>query len=587
MKAKSLAAFLVILGVILLYFLADRMIVGKDKYFKASYGDKAFVELMDSLISDGIFIVENGVVTIDERALKAKQLKKRNEERVKSSLPFLYVKDGAIHFDQQSVSISNNRVFADARILRGGFYDRNGILLAGSIVDEKKWKQERNYRYGPEFFHIVGYWSPVFGRRNLEKELDDYLSGRLHEPIQKKTADPLKSLDLGDNVTLTLDSNIQRRAYDLMKDKKGAVVVLDVKSGEVIAAVSTPSFDPNEKERNRWREASGNIEGKPFDNRAFSALYPPGSTFKTVIASAWIERAKQEGLDEQYRTICNGKKKNKYGISDVHTHGESSFAKAYAESCNVYFSEVGVMLGDVLLEYSKRFGFNREVDLLPGLDGRHVTATASQAFVWNGEDGKDKSRELAKIDFKRNPKIVAQGSIGQNLVTATPLQMAMVAAAVANNGNRMMPYLVKEIRTGDGSRTLFTTKPIQGGTAIEEKTARELRTLMEMVMTSGTGKDVKRIYMEGGRYTTSPSVKNGSIVRVGGKTGTAEVGYRNGDGRIGADEKPHSWFIGFAPADKPRFAVAVIAENQGFGSLTAAPVAMDVLAEALNSVRNW
>jgi peptidoglycan glycosyltransferase len=586
MKARSLAVVLVILGIILLYFLVDRMIIGKDKYFKATYEDKAFVELIDSLISDGIFTMENGIVTIDEKALKARQLRKKNEERVRNSLPFLYIKNGKIYFDQQSVSISNNRVYADDRVLRGGFYDRNGILLAESTIDEKKWRQERAYRYGPEFFQILGYWSPVFGKRNLEKELDDYLSGRLHDPIQRKTSDPLKSLELGDNVALTLDSVVQRRAYDLMKDKKGAVVVLDVKTGEVIAAVSTPSFDPNEKERSRWRAAHGDTKGKPFDNRAFSALYPPGSTFKTVVASAWIERAEQEGMNNQYKTVCYGKKKNKYSISDIHTHGEISLDKAYSESCNVYFSEVGVMLGDAMLEYAKHFGFNRDINLMPGLDGRHFIATASQAFVWNGEERKDKARELIKGDFKRNPKIVAQGSIGQNIVTATPLQMAMVVSAVANRGNLMMPYIIREIRTGDGSRTLFTGRPIQDGTAIVEKTAQKLRTLMEMVMTSGTGKDVKKIYIEDGRYTTSPAVKTGAIVRVGGKTGTSEVGDRKSDGRTGAEGKPHSWFIGFAPADKPRFAIAVIAENQGFGSLTAAPVAMDVLAEALNSVRN-
>jgi penicillin-binding protein A len=167
-------------------------------------------------------------------------------------------------------------------------------------------------------------------------------------------------------------------------------------------------------------------------------------------------------------------------------------------------------------------------------------------------------------------------------VSATPLQMALVAAAVGSRGVMLAPRIVKRITTGRGKELIYTGVPLEVGRAVSEETAARITSLMEEVMQSGTGRAVKKIYFEDGRFTTSPANANGSAVSVAGKTGTAEVGDRNSNGTIDPDEKPHSWFIGFAPAREPRVAIAVIAENQGFGSLTAAPIAMDVLAEALN-----
>lgn len=581
-RSGSVAVFFMLLGMVVLYFLADRMIVEKDRYFRSGYIDKTFVELMDMLIAEGIFREEGNRVIVDEKLLKEKRLRKKTEDRVLGNLPYLYVRNGRVFFDHQSVSISNNRILADERILRGSFFDRNGVLLAGSAFDERMWRQQRDYTYGPEFFHITGYSSQIFGKKNLEKELDDYLAGRNHLPVYKKTADPLKDIQLGDNVTLTLNSAVQRRSYELMKDKKGAVVVLDVRTGEIITAVSTPSFDPNENERDNWRNVYADNKEKAYENRAFSVLYPPGSTFKTVVASAWLEeRGKKYPRQSDYKVFCNARK-NKYDISDIHAHGKMDFKKAYADSCNIFFSEIGVMLGEDLLDYSNRFGFNRKINLIPQLKDHPFNAEASRAFIWNGDKEKE-FMALAAVDFKRNPKLVAQGAIGQNLVSATPLQLALVAATIANKGILLNPFIVKEIRTGDGKKALFLAKPVEIGRAVKEETAAEIRGLMERVMLSGTGKDVKRVYREGWKYTTGPKSSRGNVVAVAGKTGTAEVGDRNGNGKIDADEKPHSWFIGFAPAGNPRFAIAVIAENQGFGSLTAAPIAMEVLAEALNA----
>jgi peptidoglycan glycosyltransferase len=394
----------------------------------------------------------------------------------------------------------------------------------------------------------------------------------------------MKDLQLGDDVALTLALPVQMLAYELLGDRKGVVVVVDVRTGEIIAAASTPSFDPNTKERVLWQQAFSDSDKRPYENRAFRALYPPGSTFKTVIASAWIE---QEGKfagssRKELRVHCNGRK-NRYGISDIHTHGIVDLDTGFAESCNLFFSEAGVTLGPLLLDYARMFGFNRRWDLIPQIKDHGFASLESTAFMWNGNAGGGKGKEFSDTDFRRNPKLIAQGSIGQNLVSATPLQMAMVAATVANRGVMRTPYIVKEIRTGDGKVVEFSATTIAGQRVIAEKTALRLKDMMEKVMTMGTGKNVKKVFLEGNRFTIAPQTANGSIVRVAGKTGTAEVGDRNNNGQKEPNERPHSWFIGFAPADNPRYAIAVIAENQGFGSLAAAPIAVEVLAEAMNT----
>lgn len=588
-RQRSLVIFFIILAGITLYFLSDRMIIGREKFVTARYTDKQFIELMERLISEDVFEIGDGEIVMDEKNLSEKNLRKKTVERIKNSLSYLYMKNGKIHFDRQSVSIAHTRSFTDERILRGSFLDRNGVVLASSIVDEKLLKQDRHYTFGPAYYPIIGHNSPVYGKRNLEKVLDEYLSGKLHSPIYRKTSEPLKKLEIGDDVILTIDSNIQNLAYSLMEGKKGAVVALNVKTGEILSAVSTPSFDPNTKERAQWRESFSDNSERPYENRVFSVLYPPGSTFKTVVSSAWLEK---NDIEKNYAVICTGKR-NKYDISDIHVHGKENFDKAYVDSCNVFFSEIGVMLGQSLLDYAERFGFNKDINLIPQVKGYSYYASRSLAFSWH-KGSKNEIEKYTAIDFRRNPKIIAQGAIGQNLITATPLQMALVAATIANRGIVLNPYIVKEIRTGDGKKVLFSAKPVETGRVVKAKTAIEIMRLMEDVMVSGTGKDVRKIYFIEGKYTNEVRCQKQNarymiqdagcrMIRVAGKTGTAEIGDKNGNGIIDPDEKPHSWFIGFAPADNPRVAIAVIAENQGFGSLTAAPIAMNVLAEALNA----
>lgn len=578
-RARVLLVLFFILGGVAIYFLVDRTIAERDKFLSSRYTNRAVTELMERMIEENVFKIENGKIILDEKALTEKHLGGKIEKKVKESLPFLYVKAGRINFDTMAISIASHSFNKEESALRGRFLDRNGVVLAEGTVspNEKLSKQKRQYTYGPEFYPVIGHSNFIYGKRNLEKEMDEYLSGKNHSPVYRRTSD--FPVEVGDDIVLTIDSRIQRLAYHLMKDKRGAVVVLDVKTGEILGAVSTPSFDPNVKEWDKWRETFKDNDERPYENRAFSVCYPPGSTFKTVVGSAWIE---EDNSEKAYEITCSGKR-NKLNISDVHPHGRVAFNKAFLDSCNQFFGDIGVMLGQKLLDYANKFGFNRDVNLIPQMKNHQFRVEKSLAFSWHDyENGIQEIRTYKSIDFRRNPKIVAQGAIGQNLVGATPLQMALIASTIANKGVLLNPYIIKEIRTGNGKKVLLSSKPVELGRAIKDKTAEILKGLMVDVMERGTGKNVKKIYFENGKYTTYPGSKSNATVPVAGKTGTAEVGDKNGDGVIEPKEKPHSWFIGFAPAHNPKVAIAVVVENQGFGSLTAAPIAMDVMAEPLN-----
>ena len=492
--------------------------------------------------------------------------------------------EGRVNFDWMAVSIGSHTLFDDGKVLRGKFLDRNKVVLGKSIYRNNRTvsNQERFYTQGPGFYPVIGYWNFIYGKNNLEKEMDEYLRGNHHFPVYSRLPGSRDKVEIGDDVVLTLDSKIQRVAYNLMRNRRGAVVVLKVQTGEILAAVSAPSFDPNKTERNYWREAFADHKGKPYENRAFSVLYPPGSTFKTVVASAWLEEDRKEELQE---IVCTGEK-NKYNISDIHAHGKVNLDKAFTDSCNLFFSEIGVMLGPKLLDYAERFGFNQDLNLIPQIKRHDDKAEKSLAFSWyDYSSDQPEVRTYTEDDFKKNPKIVAQGAIGQNLIVATPLQMALVSLTIANEGKVLNPYLIKEITRGDGKKVIFSSHPVEMGRAIKKSTAMKLATLMKKVMEKGTGKHVKKLSCQNGTFFTVRPGKTARLIPIAGKTGTAEVGDKNGNGNRDPDEKPHSWFIGFAPADNPQVSIAVIVENQGFGSMAAAPIAMDVLAEALNQTK--
>ena len=250
---------------------------------------------------------------------------------------------------------------------------------------------------------------------------------------------------------------------------------------------------------------------------------------------------------------------------------------AFPKSCNVFFTDIGVELGVNLRMYAERFGFNRSINIIPGVKDVSFDSASSYAFyrmqdnppsAWNNRD------------FIQNPKLVAQGAIGQNVVEATPLQMAMVAATIANRGTLLNPHIVRVILSGTPSGTGFGRvikrfKPVLLSQAIKFTTAKHIKDLMVDVMNEGTGSTLEKLYMVNNRYVLS-NKPMGTEIAVAAKTGTSDVENHH---------RPDSWFICFAPANNPEVAVAVVGEHAGYGSQFAGPVAMKVLMTALNEMQ--
>ena len=576
-RFKVVTLFLVGCGLFLGYLLVDRMVISRKKFATSPFVDKKFVETIERLEKSGAFYVNGRLVGINEevlgRAAPARGIQEKVRQAVSSGA--LYSAQGRVVFNPRFCAKANPK--KEHIVLRGGFFDRNGVSLTATTVNAKLFLMKREYGFGREFSPVIGHFNAIYGARNLEKELDPYLSGRAHYPVPQDENDPFNPVILGDDVVLTLDSGLQKYGYDLMGKSKGALVVVDVKTGEVLAAVSTPSYDPNTKDRQVWDRVSHDKDDKLYQNRAFSVLYPLGSTFKTVVTIAWLDSAKKGDDRPGFSVLCTGKR-NQYHIADEykeHGHGTVNLEKGFVQSCNPFFSELGVALGPTVADYTEKLGFNSPINLIPQVGSHGYFAATSLAYAFYDYSGSEKTlHAYTKRDFRRNKGIVAQCAIGQNLVSATPLQMALVAAAVANGGMLVNPSVVREIRTARGEKMVESKGLGDGGRRVmREATAAVVRGLMQRVMTDGTGKHVKKLYVENGAHTTEPVGDRPVPVPVAGKTGTAETG---------RSDRAHSWFIGFAPADNPRVAIAVIAENGGKGGAVAAPKAVEMLARALD-----
>lgn len=427
----------------------------------------------------------------------------------------------------------NKRLWAKRNeVLRGTIYDREGNPLTKS---EKKdtLTQKREYTGGAMFAHALGYVDQRYGITGLEATYDQELmadnSLSYFELVKKKGETQEK---VGHSLKTTLDSDIQKTAYDLLGDRRGSIVVLDPKTGEILAMVSKPSFDPNNLEK-IWTDINKN-EARPLLNRAVSGLYPPGSIFKVITATAALENI--EGVNKR---IFEDKGKivfnSKYSLSNYggKSMGNIDLRTAFMKSSNVVFGTLAMELGnDKLKSVSEKYYFNKDI---------------------NG-DG-------IVVDNSRFPKIpstepgnIAQSGIGQSSILATPMEMALVASTIANDGVMMKPKLVSEILTFD-KKSLKVVSDEQ----LEQVTSKEIADLikdyMRDVVASGTGK--------------AAAV---SGVKVAGKTGTADHS---------EEGEPHSWFIGFAPYENPKVAIAVIVEKGGTGGGAAAKIASGVIKKAL------
>ncbi|HEX6255328.1 MAG TPA: penicillin-binding protein 2 [Euzebyales bacterium] len=458
---------------------------------------------------------------------------------------------------------------ANARRLVEEYESERGRILIGdgnatrpiaeSVETGGELKYRRTYASGPRYAHVTGYSSPIFGRSEIERAFNDELTGNAPEAFARNLADLIAGRErAGDSVHTTVREAVQQAAAEGVGNREGAVVALEPRTGAVLALWSSPTYDPNALAshnpadvRAAWEDLNAD-PATPLLNRAVRESYPPGSTFKLVTAAAALESGVSPdqtftdpaALDLPQTTATIGN----FSGGTCNGGQPITLTQALTISCNTTFAQLGLELGpDLLAEQAERFGFNAEWTFqLPGPG-------------------------TSQIPTDLDPPATAQSAIGQRDVRATPLQMAMVAAAIGNDGVLMTPRIVDRVEDMSG-RVIRPFEPEElrlpdqpSAQALSRSSADALQAMMENVVNAGSGQ--------------SAAI---SGVEVAGKTGTAETG----QGR-----PPTVWFVGFAPADDPTVAVAVVLPDGGgagsgaTGGAVAAPVAARVMQAALDTAQ--
>lgn len=441
-------------------------------------------------------------------------------------------------------------------IKRGRILTLDSIELADSRATNGRFKYRRTYPEGELYGHITGYYSLFFGSERIERSYNEALLGDSGVLSMQDIQDRfLGSGEQGDDVRLTIVSRLQEIAREELGSQTGAVVAMDPTTGEVRALYSNPSFDPDplashdpKQARAFWETLKPNSPTSPLVNKATSRGYPPGSTFKVLSTAAALESGRyrrdstfddpvelelpltNETLQNFSKTSCAG-------------GGQIDLFTALEISCDTTFGTIGLEIPEHIYEVAEAVGFNARLPF--------DISTQPSGYPDIPDD---------------DAPLRAYAAIGQGDVRATPLQMAVVASTVANEGRVIRPRLVREILDlSDGPVQSFP--PEELGEAFSERTADTLTEMMVAVVDSGTG--------------TAAQIDG---VEVAGKTGTAQTGVEG--------ESPHAWFICFAPANDPKLAVAVLVENGGTvgseatGGAVAAPIAKAIL-EADRAIRNW
>jgi peptidoglycan glycosyltransferase len=447
-------------------------------------------------------------------------------------------------------SRSDNKRVRDAEFSR-----KRGAIVAGgtSVAESTKVKDQyvyqRGYKQPLKYAHLTGYYSYVYGRSGVEASQNEILSGSDPRLFVNRVVDMLgNSQPKGGSVSLTLDPRAQTAAFEglraLGQNVQGSVVAIEPSTGKILAMVSSPTYDPNQLAshdfsdvQQAWERLNADKD-RPLLNRGIQEVYPPGSTFKLVTAAA----ALSSGQYTPDTKVKGGASLDLPQTStDLVNEGGSScggdritLTHALAVSCNVSFGDIGLKLGpDALREQAEKFGFE-------------------QTYL-NDLNGQVPSRFPEDPDEPQT----ALSAIGQYDVRATPLQMAVVGAGIADGGTVMRPYLVDEVRAPDLSVLDKTRPEAYRSNAISSSVARDLTQMMVAVVDEGTAGTAK-----------IPGVQ------VAGKTGTAQSS---------PERPPYAWFVSFAPANDPEVAVAVLVEDAGVernaisGSGLAAPIAKRVM----------
>lgn len=468
----------------------------------------------------------------------------------------------------RTVRIKSDLSWEELALLETYKYELPGVVI--------QMQPKREYRQDSLACHLIGYLGEIteaqlksgkfprnkmgdeVGRCGLELSYNEYLTGqrgfrRVEVDAHGQELGLLEHVPSspGANLYLTIDARLQAKAEELLANKIGAIVVLEASTGRVLTLASAPKFDQNAFSRGvnpaYWRQLLQD-RNHPLENRALKGQYPPGSTFKVVMATAALE---EKVVTPSTIFYCNGSFPFGNHVFRCHKkggHGGMNLHSGIVHSCDVYFYNVGRRLGvDRIAKWAKFFGLGQPTGIR--LDSEKAGLIPSTA--WKKQRFNQPWHEGETISV----------AIGQGYVTTTPLQMARVAAAVANGGVVHVPQVIEKIKAPDGEE-LYNFRPeIAGKLPASPKTLELIRRACRDVVAAGTGKAARL-----------PGIE------VGGKTGTAQV---VGQGQVvskGRKTEDHAWFICFAPVEAPEIAVAVIVEHGGHGGAAAAPLAREIMA---------
>jgi penicillin-binding protein 2 len=470
------------------------------------------------------------------------------------------------------VSLIDSLDWGDLAAIETNSHLLPGISIESGII--------RRYPYPTETAHFVGYVSlpseketesndqnlfmhPDFrlGKAGIEKTFDDVLRGKYGVKYVEVNVHefPLRTLSVkaptdGSRIHLTIDFPLQKFVTDRIKDEVASVVVMDVKTGEILAYASSPTFDPNnfvEGVKHDYWKALNDDPNKPMNNKPIAAIYPPGSTFKLMVALSALEN----GLNPHNRVHCSGA--HQFGKRTFHCwkeggHGSMDLMSAIYNSCNIYFYTIGNQLGyEKFTEMARRFGYGEKFDI----------------SLYGARSGNVPSDEWKQKVFKQ-PWVggdTLNTAIGQGFVLATPLQMAVITSRIANGGIPIKPYLVRNHNIFKQYDDL-KDKPL-----VKENHLKFVQEGMYKVMNIPEGTAYgKRITKKG--------------FEMSGKTGTSQVVSKR-EKELGEKAKNtfnanHAIFVGFAPSHNPKYAISVVVDHGKSGSGAAAPIAHDVLSEA-------
>jgi len=474
--------------------------------------------------------------------------------------------------------------------LKGGLTLREAALieshrldLPGVVVHPEF---QRNNPQGPYAAHVIGYVGEVseqqlsqeyfqglypgsiVGQYGVERKYDQLLRGQAGRKLievdalgHEKRTISVEKPQAGHDLYLTLDFDLQQLAEKLLGEEAGAIIALDPKTGDTLAIASRPSFDPNALSRGlSSREWQNILQDKrnPLTNRAIQGLYPPGSTFKIIMAAAALE-TNEVNLSETIQ--CRGRfrfGRRTFRDWKASGHGSVNLHKALTQSCDVYFYKMGHRLGiDAIATYASLFGLGKKTGIDLPSEQRGIVPSTEWKQQTRGEPW--------------YPGETISVAIGQGYVTVTPIQMAQVIATIANNGVAHQPRLVRGVRrrnTGEVETwPLVKAVPLGLNPVFVESIQRSLAS----VVSEGTA-----------RRANSP------LVTIAGKTGTSQVVALRADKKKDTPKqfRDHAWFVSYAPFDNPQIAVAVLAEHAGHGGSAAAPLARELIEAFIKKTRD-